>query len=103
MSLFVAQPPLEKASKCFDEINSIRFLVTLLFFVSPVLSPFSLDILSSITSSGYLNDHDAVTKAIQEARQMKEQLRREQQVLDGKVAVANNLGLNNCRTDKVSS
>ncbi|KAL8222305.1 UNVERIFIED_CONTAM: Transcription factor Sox-5, partial [Gekko kuhli] len=58
-------------------------------------------ILSSITSSGYLNDHDAVTKAIQEARQMKEQLRREQQVLDGKVAIANNLGLNNCRTDKV--
>ncbi|XP_055567600.1 transcription factor SOX-5 isoform X10 [Falco biarmicus] len=49
---------------------------------------------------GYLNDHDAVTKAIQEARQMKEQLRREQQVLDGKVAVVNSLGLNNCRTDK---
>lgn len=53
-------------------------------------------------SSGYLNDHDAVTKAIQEARQMKEQLRREQQVLDGKVAVVNSLGLNNCRTEKVS-
>uniref|UniRef100_A0A8D2LCI9 SRY-box transcription factor 5 n=1 Tax=Varanus komodoensis TaxID=61221 RepID=A0A8D2LCI9_VARKO len=52
------------------------------------------------TEKSYLNDHDAVTKAIQEARQMKEQLRREQQVLDGKVAVANNLGLNNCRTDK---
>lgn len=51
---------------------------------------------------GYLNDHDAVTKAIQEARQMKEQLRREQQVLDGKVAVVNSLGLNNCRTEKVS-
>ncbi|EPY81267.1 hypothetical protein CB1_000743145, partial [Camelus ferus] len=50
---------------------------------------------------GYLNDHDAVTKAIQEARQMKEQLRREQQVLDGKVAVVNSLGLNNCRTEKV--
>uniref|UniRef100_A0A8C5JHI1 SRY-box transcription factor 5 n=1 Tax=Junco hyemalis TaxID=40217 RepID=A0A8C5JHI1_JUNHY len=48
----------------------------------------------------YLNDHDAVTKAIQEARQMKEQLRREQQVLDGKVAVVNSLGLNNCRTEK---
>nr|XP_014341762.1 PREDICTED: transcription factor SOX-5 isoform X2 [Latimeria chalumnae]XP_014341763.1 PREDICTED: transcription factor SOX-5 isoform X2 [Latimeria chalumnae] len=60
----------------------------------------SIDILSSITSSGYLNDHDAVTKAIQEARQMKEQLRREQQVLDGKVAVVNSLGLNNCRTEK---
>ncbi|XP_058708922.1 transcription factor SOX-5 isoform X4 [Poecile atricapillus] len=49
---------------------------------------------------GYLNDHDAVTKAIQEARQMKEQLRREQQVLDGKVAVVNSLALNNCRTEK---
>ncbi|XP_015483103.1 transcription factor SOX-5 isoform X4 [Parus major] len=49
---------------------------------------------------GYLNDHDAVTKAIQEARQMKEQLRREQQVLDGKVAVVNSLGLSNCRTEK---
>ena len=60
-------------------------------------------ILRSVTSSGYLNDHDAVTKAIQEARQMKEQLRREQQVLDGKVAVVNSLGLNNCRTEKVSS
>lgn len=60
-------------------------------------------ILRSVTPSGYLNDHDAVTKAIQEARQMKEQLRREQQVLDGKVAVVNSLGLNNCRTEKVSS
>ncbi|CAO2607149.1 Transcription factor SOX-5 [Lemmus lemmus] len=49
---------------------------------------------------GYLNDHDAVTKAIQEARQMKEQLRREQQALDGKVAVVNSIGLNNCRTEK---
>ncbi|KAM7335684.1 hypothetical protein ACRRTK_006161 [Alexandromys fortis] len=50
--------------------------------------------------NGYLNDHDAVTKAIQEARQMKEQLRREQQALDGKVAVVNSIGLNNCRTEK---
>uniref|UniRef100_A0A2K6V6U4 SRY-box transcription factor 5 n=1 Tax=Saimiri boliviensis boliviensis TaxID=39432 RepID=A0A2K6V6U4_SAIBB len=53
-----------------------------------------------VSTIGYLNDHDAVTKAIQEARQMKEQLRREQQVLDGKVAVVNSLGLNNCRTEK---
>ncbi|XP_048191185.1 transcription factor SOX-5 isoform X1 [Perognathus longimembris pacificus] len=53
-----------------------------------------------VSTIGYLNDHDVVTKAIQEARQMKEQLRREQQVLDGKVAVVNNLGLNNCRTEK---
>ncbi|XP_073506629.1 transcription factor SOX-5 [Phyllobates terribilis] len=67
---------------------------------SPPVRVNSLDILSSITSTGYLNDHDAVTKAIQEARQMKEQLRREQQVLDGKVSVVNSLGLNNCRTEK---
>ncbi|XP_004845810.1 transcription factor SOX-5 isoform X7 [Heterocephalus glaber] len=53
-----------------------------------------------VSTIGYLNDHDAVSKAIQEARQMKEQLRREQQVLDGKVAVVNSLGLNNCRTEK---
>ncbi|KAM6214495.1 transcription factor SOX-5 isoform 5-T5 [Rhynchocyon petersi] len=53
-----------------------------------------------VSTIGYLNDHDAVTKAIQEARQMKEQLRREQQVLDGKVAVVNSLSLNNCRTEK---
>ncbi|XP_041443419.1 SRY-box 5 S homeolog isoform X3 [Xenopus laevis] len=61
----------------------------------------SIDILSSLTSPGYLNDHDAVTKAIHEARQMKEQLRREQQALDGKVV--NSLGLNNCRTEKDKS
>ncbi|XP_022433494.1 transcription factor SOX-5 isoform X7 [Delphinapterus leucas] len=53
-----------------------------------------------VSTIGYLNDHDVVTKAIQEARQMKEQLRREQQVLDGKVAVVNSLGLNNCRAEK---
>lgn len=34
---------------------------------------------------------------------MKEQLRREQQALDGKVAVVNSIGLNNCRTEKVSA
>uniref|UniRef100_A0A8C5K8D1 SRY (sex determining region Y)-box 5 n=1 Tax=Jaculus jaculus TaxID=51337 RepID=A0A8C5K8D1_JACJA len=53
-----------------------------------------------VSTIGYLNDHDAVTKAIQEARQMKEQLRREQQALDGKVAVVNSIGLNSCRTEK---
>ncbi|XP_028613419.1 transcription factor SOX-5 isoform X4 [Grammomys surdaster] len=53
-----------------------------------------------VSTIGYLNDHDAVTKAIQEARQMKEQLRREQQALDGKVAVVNSIGLSNCRTEK---
>ncbi|XP_066561455.1 transcription factor SOX-5 isoform X5 [Amia ocellicauda] len=67
---------------------------------SPPSRVSSIDILSSITSGGYLNDHEAVTKAFQEARQMKEQLRREQQVLDAKVAVVNSLGLNNGRTEK---
>ncbi|XP_062851693.1 transcription factor SOX-5 isoform X2 [Trichomycterus rosablanca] len=60
----------------------------------------SIDLLSSITSGGYLNDHDAVSKAFQEARQMKEQLKREQQVLDAKVAAVNSLGLNNGRSEK---
>uniref|UniRef100_A0A8C1Q9T4 SRY-box transcription factor 5 n=1 Tax=Cyprinus carpio TaxID=7962 RepID=A0A8C1Q9T4_CYPCA len=58
------------------------------------------DLLSSITSGGYLNDHEAVTKAFQEARQMKEQLKREQQVLDAKVAAVNSLSLNNGRSEK---
>ncbi|CDQ97632.1 unnamed protein product [Oncorhynchus mykiss] len=59
------------------------------------------DLLSSLSSGGYLNDHEAVTKAFAEARQMKEQLKREQQVLDAKVAAVNNLSLNNGRSDKV--
>uniref|UniRef100_A0A8C1QA79 SRY-box transcription factor 5 n=1 Tax=Cyprinus carpio TaxID=7962 RepID=A0A8C1QA79_CYPCA len=59
------------------------------------------NLLSSITSGGYLNDHEAVTKAFQEARQMKEQLKREQQVLDAKVAAVNSLSLNNGRSEKV--
>ncbi|XP_043943620.1 transcription factor SOX-5 isoform X3 [Protopterus annectens] len=66
---------------------------------SPPARLSSIDILSSITSSGYLNDHDAVAKALQEARH----LRREQQVLDGKVAMVNSLSLNNCRTEKEKS
>nr|XP_043878284.1 transcription factor SOX-5 isoform X3 [Solea senegalensis] len=59
------------------------------------------DLLSSLSSTAYLNDHEAVTKAFAEARQMKEQLKREQQVLDAKVAAVSNLSLNNGRTDKV--
>ena len=61
----------------------------------------SADLLSSLSSTAYLNDHEAVTKAFAEARQMKEQLKREQQVLDAKVAAVSNLSLNNGRTDKV--
>uniref|UniRef100_A0A3Q4ATT2 HMG box domain-containing protein n=1 Tax=Mola mola TaxID=94237 RepID=A0A3Q4ATT2_MOLML len=57
-------------------------------------------LLSSLSSTAYLNDHEAVTKAFAEARQMKEQLKREQQVLDAKVAAVSNLNLNNGRSDK---
>ncbi|XP_061770067.1 transcription factor SOX-5 isoform X5 [Nerophis ophidion] len=60
----------------------------------------SIDLLSSLSSGVYLNDHEAVTKAFAEARQMKEQLKREQQVLDAKVAAVSNLALNNGRSDK---
>lgn len=60
------------------------------------------DLLSSLSSTAYLNDHEAVTKAFAEARQMKEQLKREQQVLDAKVAAVSNLSLNNGRSDKVN-
>ncbi|XP_072565692.1 transcription factor SOX-5 isoform X2 [Paramormyrops kingsleyae] len=67
---------------------------------SPPTRVGSLDLLSSITSAGYLNDHEAVTKAFQEARQMKEQLKREQQVLDAKVAAVSGLGLGGGRSDK---
>lgn len=74
----------------------------------PVLSMFlcvsdcvPADLLSSLSSTAYLNDHEAVTKAFAEARQMKEQLKREQQVLDAKVAAVSNLSLNNGRSDKV--
>lgn len=62
----------------------------------------SADLLTSLSSTAYLNDHEAVTKAFAEARQMKEQLKREQQVLDAKVAAVSNLGLNNGRSDKVN-
>ncbi|XP_034529979.1 transcription factor SOX-5 isoform X9 [Notolabrus celidotus] len=58
------------------------------------------DLLSSLSTTAYLNDHEAVSKAFAEARQMKEQLKREQQVLDAKVAAVSNLSLNNGRSDK---
>uniref|UniRef100_A0A8C6WVU3 SRY-box transcription factor 5 n=1 Tax=Neogobius melanostomus TaxID=47308 RepID=A0A8C6WVU3_9GOBI len=53
-----------------------------------------------VSSIAYLNDHEAVSKAFAEARQMKEQLKREQQVLDAKVAAVSTLSLNNGRSDK---
>lgn len=44
-------------------------------------------------------------KAIQEARKMREQIQREQQQqphgIDGKIPSINNIGLNNCRAEKV--
>ncbi|KAK0155253.1 Transcription factor SOX-5 [Merluccius polli] len=60
----------------------------------------SIDLLSSLSQGAYLDDHEAVSKAFAEARQMKEQLKREQQVLDAKVAAVNNLSLNNGRAEK---
>uniref|UniRef100_A0AAQ4Q7Q8 SRY-box transcription factor 5 n=1 Tax=Gasterosteus aculeatus aculeatus TaxID=481459 RepID=A0AAQ4Q7Q8_GASAC len=61
----------------------------------------SIDLLSTLSTTAYLNDHEAVSKAFAEARQMKEQLKREQQVLDAKVAAVSNLSLNNGRSDKM--
>ncbi|XP_034078992.1 transcription factor SOX-5 isoform X11 [Gymnodraco acuticeps] len=60
----------------------------------------SIDLLSSLSTTAYLSDHEAVSKAFAEARQMKEQLKREQQVLDAKVAAVSNLSLNNGRSEK---
>ncbi|XP_007577651.1 transcription factor SOX-5 isoform X11 [Poecilia formosa] len=60
----------------------------------------SIDLLSSLSSTAYLNDHEAVSKAFAEARQMKEQLKGEQQALDAKMASVSNLSLNNGRSDK---
>ncbi|XP_059508038.1 transcription factor SOX-6 isoform X5 [Stegostoma tigrinum] len=58
----------------------------------------SLDILSTLNSTAFLGDQDAVMKAIQEARKMREQLQREQQLqqpgLDGKTSSMNSLGIN---------
>lgn len=61
------------------------------------------DILSSLNSPSLFGDQDTVMKAIQEARKMREQIQREQHqphAMDGKISL-NNLGLNNCRSDKV--
>uniref|UniRef100_A0A4W3J2L9 SRY-box transcription factor 6 n=1 Tax=Callorhinchus milii TaxID=7868 RepID=A0A4W3J2L9_CALMI len=58
----------------------------------------SFNILSTLNSTAFLGDQDAVMKAIQEARKMREQLQREQQLqqagLDGKMSSVNNLGMN---------
>uniref|UniRef100_UPI00398F7F87 transcription factor SOX-6 isoform X4 n=1 Tax=Pristiophorus japonicus TaxID=55135 RepID=UPI00398F7F87 len=65
----------------------------------------SLDILSTLNSTAFLGDQDAVMKAIQEARKMREQLQREQQLqqsgLDGKISSMNSLGIN-CTGNKIN-
>ncbi len=78
--------------------HQINYCLSPSFYVSICVLA---DLLSSLSSTAYLNDHEAVTKAFAEARQMKEQLKREQQVLDAKVAAVSNLSLNNGRSDKV--
>lgn len=68
-----------------------------------------VDILSSLNSPALFGDQDTVMKAIQEARKMREQIQREQQQqqqphgVDGKLPSMNNMGLNNCRNEKVMS
>ncbi|XP_062869598.1 transcription factor SOX-6 isoform X2 [Trichomycterus rosablanca] len=68
----------------------------------------SLDILSNLNSTALFGDQDAVMKAIQEARKMREQIQREQlqhhhQGMEAKLSALSGLGLNNCRTDKERS
>ncbi|XP_053490368.1 transcription factor SOX-6 isoform X9 [Ictalurus furcatus] len=65
----------------------------------------SLDILSNLNSTALFGDQDAVMKAIQEARKMREQIQREQlqhhqQGMEAKLSALSGLGLNNCRGDK---
>ncbi|XP_043938711.1 transcription factor SOX-6 isoform X2 [Protopterus annectens] len=70
----------------------------------------SLDILSSLNSSALFGDQDAVMKAIQEARKMREQFHREQlqhqqqqqqqHATEGKLPSLSNMGLGSCRNDK---
>uniref|UniRef100_A0A8C7CRF0 SRY-box transcription factor 6 n=1 Tax=Oncorhynchus kisutch TaxID=8019 RepID=A0A8C7CRF0_ONCKI len=63
-------------------------------------------ILSSLNSTALFGDQDAVMKAIQEARKMREQIQREQlqhhqQGMEAKLSALTGMGLNNCsRADK---
>ncbi|XP_051570821.1 transcription factor SOX-6-like isoform X3 [Myxocyprinus asiaticus] len=68
----------------------------------------SLDILSSLSSTTLFGDQDAVMKAIQEARKMREQIQKEQlqhhqQGIEAKLCALTGMGLNNCRADKERS
>lgn len=71
-----------------------------------ITHPMYADILSSLNSPALFGDQDTVMKAIQEARKMREQIQREQQQqphgVDGKLSSMNNMGLNNCRNEKVT-
>uniref|UniRef100_A0A8C7F380 SRY-box transcription factor 6 n=1 Tax=Oncorhynchus kisutch TaxID=8019 RepID=A0A8C7F380_ONCKI len=66
----------------------------------------SNNILSSLNSTALFGDQDAVMKAIQEARKMREQIQREQlqhhqQGMEAKLSALTGMGLNNCsRADK---
>uniref|UniRef100_A0A672HHD2 HMG box domain-containing protein n=1 Tax=Salarias fasciatus TaxID=181472 RepID=A0A672HHD2_SALFA len=95
------QVPAAAAATKLGPAGSMKHSVAPSSIGGPPARVSSIDLLSSLSSTAYLNDHEAVTKAFAEARQMKEQLKREQQVLDAKVAAVSNLSLNNGRSDKV--
>uniref|UniRef100_A0A665WUI0 Transcription factor SOX-6-like n=1 Tax=Echeneis naucrates TaxID=173247 RepID=A0A665WUI0_ECHNA len=71
----------------------------------------SLDILSSLNSTALFGDQDAVMKAIQEARSMREQIQREQlhqqqqqsghQSLEAKLSTLSNMSLNNGNKERL--
>uniref|UniRef100_A0A8C5E6U7 Transcription factor SOX-6-like n=1 Tax=Gouania willdenowi TaxID=441366 RepID=A0A8C5E6U7_GOUWI len=65
----------------------------------------SLDILSSLNSTALFGDQDAVMKAIQEARSMREQIQREQlhhqQHLEAKLSALSSMSLNNGNKDRL--
>ncbi|KAM3587634.1 uncharacterized protein V6R79_010724 [Siganus canaliculatus] len=94
------QVPAAAAATKLGHAGSMKHSVAPSSIGGPPSRVSSIDLLSSLSSTAYLNDHEAVTKAFAEARQMKEQLKREQQVLDAKVAAVSNLSLNNGRSDK---
>ncbi|KAM4733514.1 transcription factor SOX-6-like isoform 2-T3 [Anableps anableps] len=71
----------------------------------------SLDILSSLNSTALFGDQDAVMKAIQEARSMREQIQREQlhhqqqqpghQSLEAKLSALSSMNLNNSNKERL--
>uniref|UniRef100_A0A3Q4BXF5 HMG box domain-containing protein n=1 Tax=Mola mola TaxID=94237 RepID=A0A3Q4BXF5_MOLML len=65
----------------------------------------SLDILSSLNSTALFGDQDAVMKAIQEARSMREQIQQQQQPghhsLEAKLSALSNMSLNNGNKERL--